>query len=154
MRVRTTCRHFSIFVLVAMLFAPIAAWADAPHQRRQLPAPAEASTTGCHLNASDLAAKSLAREAEVSAELIATEDNGSYARVSPATIHRTEPRIPVTRQAAARSRMSAYLLSASGTTDSYKVAARAFDGNTYTIVRTNRGQLMRHAVECGRTQSW
>jgi len=46
--------------------------------------------------ADDPAAAEVARTAQIAAETIAVDDNGSYLHVSLATIHATEPTIPIT----------------------------------------------------------
>jgi hypothetical protein len=74
-------------------------------------------------------ARALARRAELLAELIATEHEGSYARVSPKSLHALERSIPIS-QSQARRREHAYLRLASGTKSSYAVQTRSLAGDT------------------------
>jgi len=112
---------------------------------------ARASARGCHLGSPDVEAQALARTALIAAETIATEDNGFYTRVSRATIHSTEPTIPITRRAA---RGGAYLLAASGNRDSYFLTVIASDGNTFSAGVTANGKAVRLARECGAERHW
>src|SRR5579862_1609578 len=63
--------------------------------------------------ATDASAKELARTAETVAETIATDNNGSYASVTPAQIQSIEPTVQI-----AAGNNNAYLSAASGTTNS------------------------------------
>jgi hypothetical protein len=114
-----------------------------------------ASTRKCQANFSDAAAKELARTAETGAETIATDYEGSYTHVTPAAL-RAElaafggALLPTSRRAAVRAHVRAYLLSASGTTDSYLLITRAFDGDTYAIQRDRDGEIARTARVCGK----
>jgi len=111
----------------------------------------------CHRysSASDVDARTVARTAEVAAETLATERGGSYRSVSPADLHRSEPSLlPINRREALKDHLGAYLLSASGTTDSYTLTTLALNGDTYTITRGRRGSVKRRAVVCGQMRSW
>ena len=88
--------------------------------------------------AQDAAAKSDARTAQTAAETLATENSGSYATVSLATLGNIEPTLN-----------SGTLSSASGTADTYTVTATAVNGHTYTIARTNTGQFNRTCTGSG-----
>jgi hypothetical protein len=114
------------------------------------------STRGCtrYTSTGDAAARELARTAETGAETLATEDNGSYKDVSLSTLHKLEPSITINPRQAQREHEGAYLLSASGTVNSYTVTARSQNGDTYTLQRTASGSINRHALVCGKTRSW
>ena len=78
--------------------------------------------------ANDASAKELARTAQTTAETIATDNNGSYATVTPKTLNETEPTIPI---AAGK---NAYISVASGGATEFTVTATAATTeNTYTI---------------------
>ncbi|HEY7934624.1 MAG TPA: hypothetical protein VID48_12455 [Solirubrobacteraceae bacterium] len=98
-------------------------------------------------------AKELARTAELTAEAIATENEGAYTRVSPATLHAEEPDVAITPREGRQWR-GAYLLSASGTADSYVATVRASNGNTFTLRRTAAGKIVRTAEVCGAKRHW
>ena len=88
--------------------------------------------------AQDAAAKSDARTAQTAAETLATENSGSYATVSPATLGNIEPTLN-----------SSTLTAASGTATTYTVTATAVNGNTYTIARTAAGAFNRTCTGSG-----
>ena len=72
--------------------------------------------------ASDASAKELARTAQTTAETIATDNNGSYAKVSTTELNAVEKTIPITA-----SNTAAYLSAAAetGTGTGYEVTATA-----------------------------
>jgi hypothetical protein len=109
---------------------------------------------GSYHSADDAYARIFARAAETAAETLATEYNGSYARVSPWRLRVIEPVIPITARQARREHDRAYLLKAAGTQTSYQVTARGFDGDTYAIKRNTDGSFHRTANVCGRTLEW
>jgi type IV pilus assembly protein PilA len=81
--------------------------------------------------ANDASAKELARTAQTTAETVATDHNGDYTTVSPATLNAAEASIPIA------SGTNAWLSSASGTTTGYTVTTTAVPtGNTFTITNT------------------
>jgi type IV pilus assembly protein PilA len=88
--------------------------------------------------ATDASAKELARTAETAAETLATDNNGSYATVSLATLNATEPTIQT-----AAGNNNAYLSTASGTANTFTVTATSNSTNTYTIIRASDGSLSR-----------
>lgn len=114
--------------------------------------PAAEASTGCHRSGSDAAAKELVRSAQAAAEAVAVDNGGSYQGVSRASLHSAESLIPITPRQAARW-SGAYLLSASGTADSYVVTARASDGNTFTV-RDSNGTITQTALICGKARRW
>ena len=79
--------------------------------------------------ANDASAKTLVRTAATAAETSATDNNGSYANVTAANLNTIEPSINITSSAT-----SAYLSSASGTSNSYTlVATSPVTGDAFTI---------------------
>ena len=79
--------------------------------------------------ANDAAAKELVRTAQTTAETVSTDNNGSYATVSPTTLSEVEKSIPT-----AVSTTNAYLSAASGTATTYTVTVTAEPtGDTFTI---------------------
>src|SRR5947209_20207160 len=81
--------------------------------------------------ANDASAKELARTAQTTAETIATDHNGDYSTVSPATLNAAEASIPIA------SGSNAWLSAASGSTTGYVVTTTAVpSGNTFTITNT------------------
>ena len=99
----------------------------------------------------DFAARELARTAETTAETIATDYEGSYARVSLRNLHAYEPSVVVSKREALHTRSRAYLLVGKGTATSYVIDVVAVsDGNGYLIDRTSDGYIFRTARVCGR----
>jgi type IV pilus assembly protein PilA len=86
----------------------------------------------------DAQAKELARTAQTTAESIATDNDGSYEKVTPAELHREETTIAITA-----STTNAYLNKASGEKSSYSVTAKATDGDEFTISRSATGAVTR-----------
>jgi type IV pilus assembly protein PilA len=92
--------------------------------------------------ANDAAAKSLARTAATAAETLATDNNGSYAQVSAASLQRIEPTINTTSNTS-----TAYVSAAGGTGSAYSITATdpvTSDAFTYsnssgTVTRTCSG---------------
>jgi hypothetical protein len=138
-------------LVLSGLLAAALAWALPSSSALQ----ARPSGRSCHRysSAGDRAARSLARNAATFAQTLATEHQGSYAKVSPRTIHALESGIPITSRQARREQLRAYLLSASGTTGSYVLTTRSLDGDTYTI-RYRSGQVARYARVCDKVQNW
>jgi type IV pilus assembly protein PilA len=97
--------------------------------------------------ATDASAKELARTAQTTAETIATDNNGSYEKVTTTELNATEKTIPI-----AVSTTSAYLSAATPieTNKGYEVTATAEpDGNTFTIKRTESGVVERKCTTAG-----
>jgi type IV pilus assembly protein PilA len=85
-------------------------------------------------------AKELARTAETTAETIATDNNGSYAKVSLAELKAYEPSIRTT------SSTSEAYLSAAAEKESgagYEVTAKGTEGATFTVARNKEGEITR-----------
>jgi hypothetical protein len=114
------------------------------------------STHGCprYTSRGDFAARVLARTAQTGAETLSTDHNGSYKDVSRRTLHKLEPYMPISPRQAHREHEGAYLVSASGTEDSYLVTTRSQNGDTYTIRRASNGSITRYGQVCGKRRSW
>lgn len=128
----------------------LAALASSPSPGASLP------THGCHRYTStgDVAARELARTAQTGTETLATEHNGSYKDVSLTTLHKLEPSMPISPRLAHRKHEGAYLLSASGTKNSYVVTTRSRNGDTYTIRRASNGSITLYGHVCGKGRKW
>jgi type IV pilus assembly protein PilA len=82
--------------------------------------------------ATDAQAKALVRTAATAAETLATDNNGSYANVTAATLNSVEPSINIT------SGSSAWISSAAGTATGYTLVATApGSGDTFTVTNNN-----------------
>ncbi|MEA2668300.1 MAG: type pilus assembly protein PilA, partial [Chloroflexota bacterium] len=82
--------------------------------------------------ANDASAKSLARTAATAAETLATDNNGSYANVSAASLRSIEPTINITSNTS-----TAYISAATGAAGSYTITATdpvTADAFSYTNV--------------------
>jgi hypothetical protein len=106
----------------------------------------------CRVYPGDAAARELVTTAQTGAETIATDHDGSYTSVTRVSL-RALVLAPITAREAKRHHERAYLLGASGTTNSYVLVARAFDGHIYTL-RNVEGNITRTARLCGRVRSW
>jgi type IV pilus assembly protein PilA len=96
--------------------------------------------------ANDASAKELARTAQTAAETLATDNNGSYATVSPSALNSVEKTIPITVSAT-----NAYVDPSSGTANvsatGYTVTATSpSDGNTFSITRNTDGTTTRTCI--------
>ncbi|HEV7584643.1 MAG TPA: type II secretion system protein, partial [Solirubrobacteraceae bacterium] len=88
--------------------------------------------------ATDSQAKELARTAQTTAETIATDNGGSYAKVSKTEEKAYEPSIQtsvVTNEA--------YLQEAKGTTTGFEVEAKSPSGDVFKITRSEGGEVSR-----------
>jgi len=105
--------------------------------------------------ARDASAKELARSAETTAESIATDNDGSYEKVTTTELNSVEPTLPIT---AGEDR--AYLSASTHARDEYSVTATSADGDELTITRSSSGAITRSchsaAKTCaeGETGSW
>jgi type IV pilus assembly protein PilA len=88
--------------------------------------------------ASDASAKELAHTLQVAAETVATDNNGSYATISPAVLNSYEQTIQTTS-----GNGNAYTTSDVGTANGYTVTATSTTGDTFSITRTSTGALLR-----------
>jgi type IV pilus assembly protein PilA len=105
--------------------------------------------------ARDASAKELTHHAQIAAETIANENDGSYQDVTPEELNATEPAIPIEA-----SESHAYIGTTTHTRDSYSITAVATDGDELTLARDATGQITRtcHSAHggCseGETGSW
>jgi type IV pilus assembly protein PilA len=93
----------------------------------------------------DVAAKSMARSAQTAAETLATDNDGSYANVSIASLEAVEPTLRDTsgatlNSAAPNSSNNGYTIT---------VAAHAADTNQFTITRNPDGTVTRTCTALG-----
>jgi type IV pilus assembly protein PilA len=86
--------------------------------------------------ANDAQAKAQARTAQTAAETVATDNNGSYATVSTASLQAVEPTLSDTSGA----KLTAAAPGASG---GYSVTSTSSNNNTYTITRDGSGNVTR-----------
>jgi type IV pilus assembly protein PilA len=88
--------------------------------------------------ANDVQAKELVRNAQTTAETIALDNGGSYARVSAAEITAVEPTIKSTP-----TKVAAYLSKATSSASEYSLTATATNGDELTITRAANGTVTR-----------
>jgi type IV pilus assembly protein PilA len=91
-------------------------------------------------------AKELVRTAETTAEAIASENGGSYEKVTAEELARVEPTIHI--QA---STSEAYLKSTTHSATEYSVTSVATDGTELTISRNSRGAIERTCRSTSKT---
>jgi type IV pilus assembly protein PilA len=95
--------------------------------------------------ANDASAKSLARDAETTAEAYSTDHNGNYLGLTVAILHNLEPALQV-----GAGSNNAYLDPSTGvsnvTGSGYTVTATSTSGLTYSITRQANGTLVRSCV--------
>ena len=90
--------------------------------------------------AGDASAKSMAATARLAARTIALDNEGSFATVRPAALHRYESTIATSSRTGAQS--GAYVSRARGTQSSYVLTVTALEtGNRYTITRSADGTV-------------
>jgi type IV pilus assembly protein PilA len=93
--------------------------------------------------ATDAQAKSLVRTAQTTAETIATDNGGSYTKVSLAEEKLYEPSVQTTA-----TEKEAYLSLAEGpTATTFKLTAKSPSGDTFTIERNANGEVTRTCVQ-------
>jgi type IV pilus assembly protein PilA len=89
----------------------------------------------------DASAKELARTAETTAETVATDNGGSYEKVTPAELHTYEKAIPTTQ---AEAGSNAYVSGTTHAAETYSVSATAYNtGDVFTITRSTEGVITR-----------
>jgi type IV pilus assembly protein PilA len=94
--------------------------------------------------ANDASAKELARTAQTTAETIATENSGSYAKVSTTELNAVEKTIPTKEE-----NNNAWISAASGGAEEYSVTATApSTGDTFTI-KNVKGVVSRSCTGTG-----
>ncbi len=92
----------------------------------------------------DAQAKSLASSAQTAAETIATDNNGSYEKVTPAEIHAYEKTIPITK---AEANGGSWLSATTHAEGEYSVTATAPNTeDTFKIERNGTGEVKRSCV--------
>ena len=85
----------------------------------------------------DASAKELARSAQTTAETIATDNGGSYAKVGTAELHKYESSLQTTE---AEAGSNSYLSAATGAENEYSVTATAYNtGDKFTVSRSSTG---------------
>jgi hypothetical protein len=104
----------------------------------------------CGSRSEDASAKTMTRTAETAAETFSTDHNGEYTHMTRSALHAIEPTLALTHRAARRQEEKAYLSEAWGSSDAYRVTARAFNGDTFTIERQPGVGVARFARVCGR----
>jgi prepilin-type N-terminal cleavage/methylation domain-containing protein len=110
-----------------------------------------------HTKAVDVQAKSLARTAQSTAELIGDEHEGNYSNVNLEELHSQEPTIRITE-----SPREAYVSAATGKEHEYSITTTATDGDELTVSRNAEGEVSRECISpvtktgCGgsETSSW
>jgi type IV pilus assembly protein PilA len=96
--------------------------------------------------ANDASAKELARTAQTTAETIATDNNGSYEKVTKAELNKVEPSIPI-----ASENNNAYISGASGTGTTYEVTATAATTEDTFTIKNEGGVVTRSCVAKSKT---
>jgi type IV pilus assembly protein PilA len=91
--------------------------------------------------ATDAQAKELVRTAQTTARTIATDNEGSYQRVTLTELNAVEPTIPI-----AAERGEAYLSAASGDADEYSVTVTSTNGDELTISENADGEVSRQCA--------
>src|SRR3978361_1202181 len=92
--------------------------------------------------ASDAQAKELARTAQTTAETIASDNAGSYAKVTPTELKTFEASIQTTA-----TEKEAYLEAAEGSASGYKVVTKSPSGDKFTIERRSTGEVVRSCTQ-------
>jgi type IV pilus assembly protein PilA len=99
------------------------------------------SFVGQTTKAYDASAKELARTAETMAETIATDNSGSYEKVTTTELHGYEKSIPIS---AAEAGKNAWLSGATASKSSYSVTTTAYNTkDEFTISRNSEGLITR-----------
>jgi prepilin-type N-terminal cleavage/methylation domain-containing protein len=99
-------------------------------------------------NANDAGAKEMLHTAQVTVETVAL-DQGGYAAISPAALHKVEPTIATTKAGT-----DAYLSAAKGTLTGFTMTATSTaTGNKFTLVRNANGTLTRSCTLPSKTSS-
>jgi type IV pilus assembly protein PilA len=91
----------------------------------------------------DSSAKTLAQTAQTAAETLATENGGSYSKVSPAELNKIEPSINYTKTSEAELTTATGIENnAAGEAQGYEVKATAQNtGDVYTVKRLKTGEV-------------
>jgi len=94
--------------------------------------------------ANDASAKELARTAQTTAETIATENSGSYAKVGTTELNAVEKTIPIKEENG-----NAYISAASGGAEEYSVTATAPATKDEFTIKNVKGVVSRTCVGTG-----
>jgi type IV pilus assembly protein PilA len=94
--------------------------------------------------ATDSQAKELARTAQTTAETIATDNGGGYTKVSAAELKAYEPSIVTGSGTPTK---EAWITTAEGTANTFKVVATSTSGDTFTIERNSSGEISRSCTQ-------
>jgi type IV pilus assembly protein PilA len=94
--------------------------------------------------ANDTSAKELARTAQTTAETIATENSGSYAKVTPTELNAIEKTIPI-----ASANNNAWISGATGNTKEYSVEATAPSTGDVFKITNKEGVVTRSCTGTG-----
>ncbi len=94
--------------------------------------------------ANDASAKELARTAQTTAETIATENSGSYAKVSPTELNAVEKTIPTKEE-----NNNAWISAGSGSAEEYSVTATAPSTNDTFTIKNVKGVVSRTCTGTG-----
>ncbi len=86
----------------------------------------------------DSQAKELVRTAETTAETIATDNGGSYEKVTATELNKEEPTIRITA-----STKEAYVSATTHSKSAYSVTATSYNGDEFTISRNEAGVITR-----------
>jgi type IV pilus assembly protein PilA len=89
----------------------------------------------------DAQAKSVVVMAQLTAETVATENDGNYEAVKTTTLNKEEPALRI-----ASSTTEAYLSGATSTKSEYTLTAKATNGDEFTITRSANGAVSRSCV--------
>ena len=88
--------------------------------------------------ASDAQAKELARTAETTAETIAIDNNGEYAKVSAAELNKYEPSIRILQSTSV-----AYLSATTAAKSEYSLTVKSTTGDEFKIAKSANGEITR-----------
>jgi type II secretory pathway pseudopilin PulG len=107
--------------------------------------------------AKDGSAKELLHGAQVTAESIGTDNDGSYETVTTTELNRVEPAIPIEK-----SESHAYVATTTHSPTEYTITARATDGTELTLSKNSAGEVGRtcrspktvRSCSQGETGSW
>jgi type IV pilus assembly protein PilA len=94
--------------------------------------------------ANDASAKELARTAQTTAETIATENSGSYAKVSPTELNAVEKTLPTKEE-----NNNAWISAASGSAEEYSVTATAPSTKDTFTITNKKGVVSRTCAGSG-----
>ncbi len=91
----------------------------------------------------DAQAKEMARTADTTAHMIASENSGVYNTLSPAELNSHEPSLGI-----AESRTAPWVTKAQGSGDEYEITIKAPNGDEFEIGRNSSGEITRTCTGC------